>query len=221
MEPLKLWGILAGTFTQVGMLFGLCFIGKAHLRARCRGGRRRSSRLGARLSSTPAVRRLRTRSASLGARLSTVARFPGSKASRSEDSDADASAAVELGEVTNPVSSAGAGTRALVFWRHLARSPGSRPLLARRIQEPLEEGPRVGRPGVGAAAARAAGASPAPLDHPRGPRGSGATRPGPRRSLLVKTPARLAKKTSQNAHAGQAGTFVFLSSPKRHAGVVR
>ena len=110
MEPLKLWGILAGTFTQVGMLFGLCFIGKAHLRARFSGKAaeavgERSSRLGARLSSTPAVTRLRTRSASLGARLSTVARFPGSKASRSEDSDADASAAVELGEVTNPVSS--------------------------------------------------------------------------------------------------------------------
>ena len=110
MEPLKLWGILAGTFTQVGMLFGLCFIGKAHLRARFSGKAaeavgERSSRLGARLSSTPAVTRLRTRSASLGARLSTVARFPGSKASRSEDSDTDASAAVELGEVTNPVSS--------------------------------------------------------------------------------------------------------------------
>ena len=110
MEPLKLWGILAGTFTQVGMLFGLCFIGKAHLRARFSGKAaeavgERSSRLGARLSSTPAVTRLRTRSASLGARLSTVARFPGSKASRSEGSDADASAAVELGEVTNPVSS--------------------------------------------------------------------------------------------------------------------
>ena len=110
MEPLKLWGILAGTFTQVGMLFGLCFIGKAHLRARFSGRAaeavgERSSRLGARLSSTPAVTRLRTRSASLGARLSTVARFPGSKASRSEGSDADASAAVELGEVTNPVSS--------------------------------------------------------------------------------------------------------------------
>ena len=111
MEPLKLWGILAGTFTQVGMLFGLCFIGKAHLRARFSGKAaeavgERSSRLGARLSSTPAVTRLRTRSASLGARLSTVAQsFPGSKASRSEDSDADASAAVELGEVTNPVSS--------------------------------------------------------------------------------------------------------------------
>ena len=109
MEPLKLWGILAGTFTQVGMLFGLCFIGKAHLRARFSGKAaeavgERSSRLGARLSSTPAGTRLRTRSASLGARLSTVARFPGSKASRSEDSDAAASAAVELGEVTNPVS---------------------------------------------------------------------------------------------------------------------
>ena len=109
MEPLKLWGILAGTFTQVGMLFGLCFIGKAHLRARFSGKAaeavgERSARLGARLSSTPAVTRLRTRSASLGARLSTVARFPGSKASRSEDSDAAASAAVELGEITNPVS---------------------------------------------------------------------------------------------------------------------
>ena len=109
MEPLKLWGILAGTFTQVGMLFGLCFIGKAHLRARFSGKAaeavgERSSRLGVRLSSTPAVTRLRTRSASLGARLSTVARFPGSKASRSEDSDAAASAAVELGEITNPVS---------------------------------------------------------------------------------------------------------------------
>ncbi len=109
MEPLKLWGILAGTFTQVGMLFGLCFIGKAHLRARFSGKAaeavgERSSRLSARLSSTPAVTRLRTRSASLGARLSTVAQFPGSKASRSEDSDAAASAAVELGEVTNPVS---------------------------------------------------------------------------------------------------------------------
>ena len=108
MEPLKLWGILAGTFTQVGMLFGLCFIGKAHLRARFSGKAaeavgERSSRLGARLSSTPAVTRLRTRSASLGARLTRS--FPGSKASRSEDSDADASAAVELGEVTNPVSS--------------------------------------------------------------------------------------------------------------------
>ena len=116
MEPLKLWGILAGTFTQVGMLFGLCFIGKAHLRARFSGKAaeavgERSSRLGARLSSTPAVTQLRTRSASLGSRLSTVPRrawarsFPGSKASRSEDSDADANAAVELGEVTNPVSS--------------------------------------------------------------------------------------------------------------------
>ena len=109
MEPLKLWGILAGTFTQVGMLFGLCFIGKAHLRARFSGKAaeavgERSSRLSARLSSTPAVTRLRTRSASLGARLSTVAQFPGSKASRSEDSDAAASAAVELGEITNPVS---------------------------------------------------------------------------------------------------------------------
>ena len=108
MEPLKLWGILAGTFTQVGMLFGLCFIGKAHLRARFSGKAaeavgERSSRLGVRLSSTPAVTRLRTRSASLGARLTRS--FPGSKASRSEDSDADASAAVELGEVTNPVSS--------------------------------------------------------------------------------------------------------------------
>ena len=108
MEPLKLWGILAGTFTQVGMLFGLCFIGKAHLRARFSGKAaeavgERSSRLGARLSSTPAVTRLRTRSASLGARLTRS--FPGPKASRSEDSDADASAAVELGEVTNPVSS--------------------------------------------------------------------------------------------------------------------
>ena len=115
MEPLKLWGILAGTFTQVGMLFGLCFIGKAHLRARFSGKAaeavgERSSRLGARLSSTPAVTQLRTRSASLGSRLSTVPRrawarsFPGSKASRSEDSDAAASAAVELGEITNPVS---------------------------------------------------------------------------------------------------------------------
>ena len=109
MEP-QARGILAGTFTQVGMLFGLCFIGKAHLRARFSGKAaeavgERSSRLGARLSSTPAVTRLRTRSASLGARLSTVAQsFPGSKASRSEDSDAAASAAVELGEVTNPVS---------------------------------------------------------------------------------------------------------------------
>ena len=108
MEPLKLWGILAGTFTQVGMLFGLCFIGKAHLRARFSGKAaeavgERSSRLGARLSSTPAVTRLRTRSASLGARLTRS--LPGSEASRSEDSDADASAAVELGEVTNPVSS--------------------------------------------------------------------------------------------------------------------
>ena len=107
MEPLKLWGILAGTFTQVGMLFGLCFIGRAHLRARFSGKAaeavgERSSRLGARLSSTPAVTRLRTRSASLGARLTRS--FPGSKASRSEDSDAAASAAVELGEVTNPVS---------------------------------------------------------------------------------------------------------------------
>jgi len=107
MEPLKLWGILAGTFTQVGMLFGLCFIGKAHLRARFSGKAaeavgERSSRLGARLSSTPAVTRLRTRSASLGARLTRS--FPGSKASRSEDSDAAASAAVELGEITNPVS---------------------------------------------------------------------------------------------------------------------
>ena len=107
MEPLKLWGILAGTFTQVGMLFGLCFIGKAHLRARFSGKAaeavgERSSRLGVRLSSTPAVTRLRTRSASLGARLTRS--FPGSKASRSEDSDAAASAAVELGEVTNPVS---------------------------------------------------------------------------------------------------------------------
>ena len=107
MEPLKLWGILAGTFTQVGMLFGLCFIGKAHLRARFSGKAaeavgERSSRLGVRLSSTPAVTRLRTRSASLGARLTRS--FPGSKASRSEDSDAAASAAVELGEITNPVS---------------------------------------------------------------------------------------------------------------------
>ena len=90
MEPLKLWGILAGTFTQVGMLFGLCFIGKAHLRARFSG---------------KAAEAVGERSSSLGARLSTVARFPGSKASRSEDSDAAASAAVELGEVTNPVSS--------------------------------------------------------------------------------------------------------------------
>ena len=108
MEPLKLWGILAGTFTQVGMLFGLCFIGKAHLRARFSGKAaeavgERSSRLGARLSSTPAVTRLRTRSASLGARLTRS--FPGSEASRSEEGGADASAAVELGEVTNPVSS--------------------------------------------------------------------------------------------------------------------
>jgi len=68
MEPLKLWGILAGTFTQVGMLFGLCFIGKAHLRARFSGKAaeavgERSSRLGARLASTPAVTRMRTRSA--------------------------------------------------------------------------------------------------------------------------------------------------------------
>ena len=88
MEPLKLWGILAGTFTQVGMLFGLCFIGKAHLRARFSG---------------KAAEAVGERSSSLGARLTRS--FPGSKASRSEDSDAAASAAVELGEVTNPVSS--------------------------------------------------------------------------------------------------------------------
>ena len=97
------------------MLFGLWFIGRAHLRARFTGKAaeavgERSSRLGARLSSTPAVSVLRAQSASLGAHMSTVprrawARFPGSKASRSVESDADVSASVELGEVTNPVSS--------------------------------------------------------------------------------------------------------------------